>query len=480
MTTTTSPHIPFMKKCLSLAEQSPPRPTNFRVGALLLSRKDNDPTFADDRILSTGYTMELAGNTHAEQCCFSNYAAVHNVPDDLVSTVLPVETGRKLIMYVTMEPCGKRLSGNAPCAQRIARTTEGGKAGIHKVYFGVKEPETFVGESEGCRMLTEAGIEWEHVSGLERDILSVAFAGHENGEEEVRIALGEKGTNIDDISPEERRRQEEAPRNPKKRMMEGQLHPRAATVQYPKSTPQGQYTKDKDDPMATGTNVDLTFYPAFCFKASPTHFTWVKMSAADVHHLRRAKQFVGQDTFFYNNHPIRFVSLVGLIVARTEITRRTILTLDDSSDKESIDITPLQPGTIIRIKGTLSMFRQRMQINLERFMPVPDTNSEMGFLDQRLRFLIEVLSVPWVLSDDEIEKCRVDAEKGDVRALEERRRVERRGVKRREREERDALIIAKRYEREEKEREKEGVFCREDGVRVMRRFGWEGNGCDLE
>lgn len=167
--------------------------------------------------------MELAGNTHAEQCCFSNYAAVHNVPDDEVSTVLPVEAGRKLIMYVTMEPCGKRLSGNAPCAQRIARTKEGGREGIHKVYFGVKEPETFVGESEGCRMLTEAGIQWEHVSGFEREILSIAFAGHENGEDEVRAALGEERTNIDDISPEERRRQEEAPRNPKKRMMEGEI-----------------------------------------------------------------------------------------------------------------------------------------------------------------------------------------------------------------------------------------------------------------
>ncbi|OQD81150.1 hypothetical protein PENANT_c029G01655 [Penicillium antarcticum] len=241
--------------------------------------------------------------------------------------------------------------------------------------------------------------------------------------------------------------------------------------------------------MATDGNVDLTFYPAFCFKASPTHFTWVKMGAADVHRLRRSNEFFGQNIFFYNNHPIRFVSLVGLVVARTEITRRTILTLDDSSgatidiivlqqtqpkpkpysnpstkhtdqpaedqadpdqdpepeaeatpwsnfsvtskttlntnpnpqqthitatDKEPINIIPLQPGTTIRVKGTLSLFRQKMQINLERFTLVPDTNAEMAFLDERLRFLIEVLSVPWVLSDAEIRGYRVDAEMGDV------------------------------------------------------------------
>jgi hypothetical protein len=146
-----------------------------------------------------------------------------------------------------------------------------------------------------------------------------------------------------------------------------------------------------------------------------------------------------------------------------------------ATENDPINIASLKPGTAIRIKGTLSLFRQNMQINLERFNLVPDTNAEMAFLDERLRFLIEVLSVPWVLSDAEVEGYRVDAEMGDVRALEERRRVERRGVKRREREERDARVIAKRYEREEREREREGVFCREDGVRVMRRFGWEGD-----
>lgn len=192
------------------------------MGAILLSRKDKDSAGSDDRILSTGYTMELAGNTHAEQCCFANYASTHKVADDQVAEVLPVESGRKLIMYVTMEPCGKRLSGNAPCVQRITKTREGGREGVHKVFFGVKEPGTFVGESEGCKMLSAAGIEWEHVPGLEKEILTVAVAGHDNAEEEVKSALGKMGTNVTDISEEERQRQNQIPRNPKKRMMEGE------------------------------------------------------------------------------------------------------------------------------------------------------------------------------------------------------------------------------------------------------------------
>lgn len=48
-------------------------------------------------------------------------------------------------------------------------------------------------------------------------------------------------------------------------------------------------TGDSDNAHDTG----LTFYPAFCFKASPTHFAWVKMAAVDVHRLRTRKGFEG-------------------------------------------------------------------------------------------------------------------------------------------------------------------------------------------
>ncbi|PKY04455.1 cytidine and deoxycytidylate deaminase zinc-binding domain protein [Aspergillus campestris IBT 28561] len=219
-----SPHHKYLQSCLALAEKSPPRPTNFRVGAILVSRKAQDDLYyEDDRVLSTGYTMELEGNTHAEQCCLSKYAAAQGVPDDRIAEVLPSEAGRQLVMYVTMEPCGKRLSGNQPCVQRIVDTRRGDRRGVEKVYFGVKEPETFVGASETCRRLTDAGIQWRVVQGLEKNILSVATAGHENSEEEVRAALDKVETRLDDVSEDERERQRRVPRNPKKRMVEVDL-----------------------------------------------------------------------------------------------------------------------------------------------------------------------------------------------------------------------------------------------------------------
>lgn len=84
--------------------------------------------------------------------------------------------------------------------------------------------------------------------------------------------------------------------------------------------------------------------------------------------------------------------------------------------------------------------------------------------------------MPWVLTDEEIETLRGDAERCDERALENKRRAERNARKRVEREERHARAIARRYEREEIEREKELRKIREDGERVMRKFGFGGSG----
>ncbi|EEH05851.1 conserved hypothetical protein [Histoplasma capsulatum G186AR] len=269
-------HLHYLRACLSLAQQSPPKPTNFRVGAILLSRtllSPGRPRMYNDTILSTGYTLELPGNTHAEQCALAKYAARHGVTDERIGEVLPPPPSpplppqssgpgtdkapegeqKNIILYVTMEPCGKRLSGNMPCAARIVQmrraassfgnseenrhaasvgleasqgSAAGGtrrRSGIDKVYFGVKEPGTFVGQSVGCKMLDEAGVEWEVVEGMEEEILKVAMAGHEETGEEKGVGDEERGTNVDDISEEEKRRQAALPRNPKKRMMEADI-----------------------------------------------------------------------------------------------------------------------------------------------------------------------------------------------------------------------------------------------------------------
>ncbi|KAL4920168.1 hypothetical protein BDW62DRAFT_23749 [Aspergillus aurantiobrunneus] len=262
------------------------------------------------------------------------------------------------------------------------------------------------------------------------------------------------------------------------------------------------------------------FYPAFCFKASPTNFTWVKMGAADIHRLTRRVEFGEQGLFFYKNHPIRFVNLIGIIVARVDVPRRTILTLDDSSGatidvvalkgdpasisiptpastnsnsvpgKESepgnggdasrkefhvtsttqtpFDISSLQPGRVFQIKGTLSVFRSTMQVQLERFFTVPDTKAEMRFVEARCRFLVQVLSVPWFLGEGDIEALRAEADVEGRRIEEEQARVRRRARKRAEREEREKKKIEKVWEKEEAMREKAARVANEVGSEYMR------------
>lgn len=59
------------------------------------------------------------------------------------------------------------------------KTKDDKPSGISRVYIGVKEPETFVGQNKGRARLEEAGVECIHVPGLEEEILKVATAGHE-------------------------------------------------------------------------------------------------------------------------------------------------------------------------------------------------------------------------------------------------------------------------------------------------------------
>ena len=219
-------HVKYLRFALNEARKSPPKPTNFRVGCVLVSFENP----SSPQIISSGYTLELPGNTHAEQCALSKLAASRSVPESSLPAVLT--PAKNLWLYSSLEPCGKRLSGNTTCVQRIIATrTDNLEGGVRKVIFGAREPGTFVKDSQSCRLLTEAGIEWEYIPSLEEEILKIAMEGHKSkkSSQDVKTDSTANGmdsdiqfprTNVDEISPEERKRQEALPRNPKKRMIE--------------------------------------------------------------------------------------------------------------------------------------------------------------------------------------------------------------------------------------------------------------------
>ncbi|RAK76610.1 OB-fold domain-containing protein [Aspergillus fijiensis CBS 313.89] len=260
------------------------------------------------------------------------------------------------------------------------------------------------------------------------------------------------------------------------------------------------------------------FYPAYCFRASPTHFTWVKMAVADVRQLHRRPEYP-EGIFFHKNHPIRFIAVAGLITARTEYPRVTVLTLDDSSGavldvvvqkadlcaepvapaaaaapapavpsavrattqpeqpaqrhiapttSHPLDIESLVPGALAHLKGTPSSYRRTVQLQLERCSVLGGVDAEMRFLDQRNRVRVEVLGAPWVLGEEEVARLRremvAEEERGEAEVARGRRRARRRG----EREERDARKIWERWEVEEGMREREAAVVRGAGVELMR------------
>ena len=149
------PHKKYMELAIQEAQKCGPTTTAFSVGAVLVHGTE---------ILSTGYSRELEGNTHAEQCAMEKYFTKTGKRD------LPVGT----VLYTTMEPCSFRLSGNEPCVQRIIDLD--GK--IQTVFVGVMEPDTFVKNNTSLSLLEDKNINYIQIPGYEEECTKAAVKGH--------------------------------------------------------------------------------------------------------------------------------------------------------------------------------------------------------------------------------------------------------------------------------------------------------------
>ncbi|KAK6505308.1 hypothetical protein TWF481_007214 [Arthrobotrys musiformis] len=155
---TPSPHRHFMELALEEARKCIPSQTAFSVGAVLV-----DSTTSPYRIVATGFSRELEGNTHAEEVCFKKVAVGSSPPG----------SGTDYTLYTTMEPCSERLSGKKPCVDRIL---EFGR--ISTVYIGCREPSTFIQENTAVQRLLERGIRYLPVEGMSCECQEVATRGH--------------------------------------------------------------------------------------------------------------------------------------------------------------------------------------------------------------------------------------------------------------------------------------------------------------
>ena len=197
------------------------------------------------------------------------------------------------------------------------------------------------------------------------------------------------------------------------------------------------------------------------------------------------------------NHPVRFVSIVGVIVAIDDLNVwYTVLTLDDGSgtnielkivrippaDSNPVDTSSktvidnvsvvsrlgvfdvmvgsqaLDIGSTIRAKCTISEFRGAKQLEMKRVWVINTTNEEAQAWAETAAFKREVLSKPWHLSTTEAMKIKHDkkVEKRKVREY-ERRKAEYEVKKEEHRQAREAHNV-EREKRLEKRRQKEEIM----------------------
>ncbi|UNI22552.1 hypothetical protein JDV02_008431 [Purpureocillium takamizusanense] len=212
-------------------------------------------------------------------------------------------------------------------------------------------------------------------------------------------------------------------------------------------------------------------YPRYCFHLSPTSNKWCLLRAAEVHALDQHAGFEGENFFFYKNLPIKWVRVVGVVVAIDDFFGRRVYTVDDSSGAciEALITRPtgkdpngmvtekaqqttttmanaaalvpekykdIHVGSVVDVKGQVSEYRGEKQVIVENMAIVPSTAHEVLLWEKRADFRRTILDKPWVVSRRDLRRCRKEAERSEEEdAARKRRRSEAKEKKSRRQEE---------------------------------------------
>lgn len=202
----------------------------------------------------------------------------------------------------------------------------------------------------------------------------------------------------------------------------------------------------------------------------------------------------GQNIYFYLNYPVRFVRVVGVIVAIDDINLKySALTLDDGSGRTvelkivrtvpeeqdpkkipsnttignvnvvsqfgvfeiTVDDHVLNIGTVLKAKGTISEFRGAKQLELKRVQVVLSTDEEAQAWAETAAFKTTVLSLPWRVTTAQHSEIRSKIKADKKRAKEYDKRVREYEVKRTEHTAAKAVHQAQKEAKREARRRKE-------------------------
>lgn len=259
-----------------------------------------------------------------------------------------------------------------------------------------------------------------------------------------------------------------------------------------------------------------TIYPPVTHSLSPTWFTWVKLTCYEIHHVLNpapsnfaslsyssgSSEHRSPAIYHYINHPIQWVSVAGVVVEVDEFKEKYYICYVDDGSGETIEViyprpegavqgingvassatqggskldsteirihqllSGLEPGHVLKVQGQIRTFRSCRQIRVERVQRILGTNEEAKFWSSMHSFHETVLSKPWILTDEDVSKTKVDAQQ-QLRQREAK--LKRHG----DREEERRHKLEKIWQREEKKRAEEAQKVRteaEDAMEVIRR-----------
>ncbi|KAI9892519.1 MAG: hypothetical protein M1814_001476 [Vezdaea aestivalis] len=194
----------------------------------------------------------------------------------------------------------------------------------------------------------------------------------------------------------------------------------------------------------------LTYFPAPFYDYSHTYNNWVPLFISELHALSAppAPHFDTErrPTFFYLNHPIRYIKLVGIVISHDIYARkfgaaigegagkldeelgrtgggRHVVTLDDGSG-HTVEITgdikhfenlrrgDVESGRVWKVKGSMAEFRSVRNVQVETitvFDEGSETLKEVQFWQEMVKFRKQFMSEPWAVTDEmreEVEKQR--------------------------------------------------------------------------
>ncbi|HLK78405.1 MAG TPA: dihydrofolate reductase family protein [Streptosporangiaceae bacterium] len=121
----------FLSWAVELSRLSPPSPSAFSVGAVIVAE--------DGQVLATGYSREHEEHDHAEEVALRKLGS----GDPRL---------RRATIYSSLVPCGARASRPVTCVRHIL------EAGIPRVVYAWREPPIFTA-GDGADQLRTAGVE---------------------------------------------------------------------------------------------------------------------------------------------------------------------------------------------------------------------------------------------------------------------------------------------------------------------------------